>query len=469
MSGLVTGPAAEGGEAIGGALPPGFRFGVATAAYQIEGAAREDGRGESIWDRFAHTPGRVAGGDTGDVACDHYHRWRSDLDLMAGLGIEAYRFSIAWPRVLPDGAGAVNAPGLRFYRELAEGLLERGIEPIATLYHWDLPQALQDQGGWASRDTAARFAEYASAVAAELGDVVSEWVTINEPWVVAFQGHAHGTKAPGMRDWPTALRAGHHALLAHGLGTQAVRAAVPGARVGITLNLAPIHPAGDADHEAALLMDGHLNRWFLDPVVRGRYPSDMLELYERRFGPLDFVEGDDLSVIATRTEFMGVNYYAPQRVRADASRDPLGVRQAPPGPPTTAMGWEVAPEGLHELLVRVRNDYGDIPIYITENGASYDDPPAQDGRVEDPERVAYLESHVAALRAAIADGVRVERYCVWSLLDNFEWEHGYGKRFGIVFVDYETQRRIPKRSGLWYRDYIERTRDGAAAATGPDD
>ena len=448
-----------------GGLPEDFRFGVATAAYQIEGATREDGRGESIWDRFAHTPGRVARGDTGDIACDHYRRWRSDLDLMAALGVETYRFSIAWPRVLPDGSGTVNSAGLRFYRRLAEGLRERGIEPIGTLYHWDLPQALQERGGWAARETAERFAEYASAVGAELGDVVSDWVTINEPWVVAFQGHAHGTKAPGVRDWPTALRASHHALLAHGLGTQELRAAAPGAKVGITLNLAPVHPAGTAESDvaAARRMDGHLNRWFLDPLMCSTYPEDMLELYERRFGPLDFIEDGDLSLIATPTEFMGVNYYAPLRVMADDSRSPMGVRQTPPDPPTTAMGWEVAPDGLRELLVRVRDDYGDIPIYITENGASYDDPPAQDGRVEDPERTAYLESHLAALGAAIADGVAVERYCVWSLLDNFEWEHGYAKRFGIVFVDYRTQRRIPKRSGLWYRDYIERARDGGGA------
>jgi beta-glucosidase len=454
---------AEPGASARRRLPKGFRFGAATAAYQIEGATHEDGRGESIWDRFAHTPGRVTGGDNGDVACDHYRRWRADLDLMAALGIETYRFSIAWPRVLPDGAGIVNPAGLRFYRRLAEGLRERGIEPIATLYHWDLPQTLQERGGWASRETAERFAEYASVVAGELAGVVSEWVTINEPWVVAFQGHAHGTKAPGLRDWPTALRVSHHVLLAHGLATRALRAALPDARVGITLNLAPVHPVGSApaDRLAAKRMDGHLNRWFLEPVVRGAYPEDMLELYERRCGPLGFIEDGDLALVAARSEFMGVNYYAPLRVKADAWRNPIGVRQARPGPPTTAMGWEVAPDGLRELLVRVRDDYGDFPIYITENGASYEDPPARDGCVDDPERTAYLDSHLAALREAIADGVRVERYCVWSLLDNFEWEHGYDKRFGIVSVDYATQRRIPKRSGLWYRDYIERARNGS--------
>jgi beta-glucosidase len=442
-----------------------IRFGAATAAYQVEGAARADGRGESIWDRFAHTPGKVAGGDTGDVACDHYRRWRADVELMSSLGIEAYRFSIAWPRVLPEGFGAVNDAGLRFYRELAEGLREHGIEPVATLYHWDLPQVLQERGGWAERDTARRFAEYAELVAGALGDVVSEWITVNEPWVVAFQGHAHGTKAPGIRDWRTALRASHHVLLGHGLATEAVRAAGPGAaapRIGITLNLAPVEPAGDGedDRAAAMRMDGHLNRWFLDAVLKGAYPEDMLELYERRWGPLDQVESGDMSLLAADTEFLGVNYYAPMRVRADADNAPLGVGQAPPGPRTTAMGWEVAPDGLRRLLLRIRADYGDVPIAITENGASYDDPPATDGVVEDPERTAYLESHLAALREAVDAGVNVERYFVWSLLDNFEWEWGYGKRFGIVHVDFETQRRTPKTSALWYRDYIECARNG---------
>jgi beta-glucosidase len=441
--------------------PSGF-FGTATAAYQVEGAAHDDGRGESIWDRFAHTPGRVARDETGDVACDHYHRWRADLDLMASLGMESYRFSIAWPRVLPEGDGSVNRAGVDFYRRLAEGLRERGIEPIATLYHWDLPQALQERGGWAARDTAERFAEYASIVAGELGDVISEWITINEPWVVAFQGHAHGTKAPGICNWSTALCVSHHVLLAHGLGMQALRAAGSGNRVGITLNLAPILSAGKmpGDGLAALRMDGHLNRWFLDPVLRGEYPEDMLGLYERRTGPLDWIESGDSETIAQPMDFLGVNYYAPIRVRADAWRDPIGVRQAPAGPPTTAMGWEVAPIGLRDILVRVRDDYGDIPIAITENGASYDDPPAANGSVEDGERTAYIESHLGALHEAIAEGVNVERYLVWSFLDNFEWEWGYDKRFGIVHVDFETQQRTPKRSSLWYRDYIARARNG---------
>jgi beta-glucosidase len=416
---------------------------VATAAYQIEGAAREDGRGESIWDRFSHTPGKVANGDTGDVACDHYHRWREDLDLMRELGVEAYRFSIAWPRLIPDGSGAVNSAGLAFYRRLAEGLRERGIEPIATLYHWDLPQALQESGGWASRDTAQRFAEYAALAGAELGGLVSEWITVNEPWVVAFLGHADGSKAPGIRDWATAVRVSHHLLVGHGLAVQALRAAVPAARVGITLNLAPVYPLGS---EEARTRDGNLNRWFLDPVLRGAYPADMWALYESACGPLDYVDAGDAELIASPTDFLGVNYYMPMRVRTA------------PRPPTTAMGWEVEPDALRKLLVRIRDDYGDVPISITENGAAYPDPPVSGGVVEDPERSDYLERHLEAVHAAIASGVDVRRYCVWSFLDNFEWDYGYAKRFGIVHVDYRTQRRTLKRSALRYRDHIKAVR-----------
>jgi len=440
-------------------LAGNVRFGAATAAFQVEGATHADGRGESIWDRFCRTPGAVANGDTGDIACEHYRRWEADLDLMAALGLESYRFSIAWPRVQPTGQSPVNAPGLGFYRALAEGLRERGIEPIATLYHWDLPQALQDEGGWASRDTAMRFAEYAAICGDALGDVVTQWITHNEPWVVAFLGHAAGVKAPGIRDWPTALRVSHHLLLSHGLATQALRAAVgPAANVGIALNLAPVHAAGPGeDHDAAARrMDGHLNRWFLDPLLRGRYPSDMLDVYERMGdGAIgsEFRNGD-LPVIAEPIDFLGVNYYFPQRVFAAPQDGPLGLHHAPAPPPTTTMGWEVDPGGLHDLLLRLRRDYGPLPVYITENGASFDDPPETEGLIEDPQRTAYLRGHLEALAHAVADGVDVRRYCVWSLLDNFEWEHGYDKRFGIVHVDYRTQRRSLKRSALWYRDFI---------------
>jgi beta-glucosidase len=448
------------GEPARVAFPAHFRFGVATASYQIEGAVSEDGRGPSIWDTFCRRPGAVAGGDNGDVACDHYHRWREDLDLMASLGVESYRFSIAWPRVQPDGRGAPNRAGVDFYRRLAEGLRERDIEPVATLYHWDLPEAREAAGGWVARDTAQRFAEYAALVAAELGDVVDGWITHNEPWVSAFLGHAEGVKAPGIRDWPTALRVAHHLLLSHGMAAQALRAEATGVPVGITLNLAPVRAASTSadDRAAATRMDGHLNRWFLDPVLRGRYPEDMLDHYARRYGPLDVIEVGDLATIGAPLDFLGVNYYSPQRVRADATRQPLELAHVAPPPPTTAMGWEVDPDGLHELLVRVRRDYGDFPIYITENGAAFDDGPVVNGTVEDPRRVEFLRGHLAALAHALADGVDVRRYFAWSMLDNFEWEHGYAKRFRLVYVDYSTQRRVPKRSGLWYRDFIASAR-----------
>ena len=440
--------------AVGG-FPTGFRFGAATAAYQVEGAAREDGRGESIWDRFSHKPGAVVNGDTGDVACDHYHRWASDVDLMASLGLESYRFSISWPRVQPDGRGAFNPRGIGFYRRLVEGLLERGIEPVATLYHWDLPQARQDAGGWAVRDTALRFAEYAAMMASELGDVVEGWITHNEPWVVAFLGHAVGRKAPGVRDWPTALTVAHHLLLSHGLAVDALRSSVR-APVGITLNLNPMR----GSEAAVARMDAHQNRWFLDPVLRGVYPVEMLEHYERVFGPLSSLNPEDLDVISRPIDFLGVNYYNPTLVRESAELPLLAETVPARGPNTTAMGWPVDASGLYDLLLRLRADYGDLEIWITENGAAYDDERLVDGVVEDPSRVAFLRDHLEALRRAAVDGVRVRRYHAWSLLDNFEWEHGYAKRFGIVRVDFETQSRTLKRSALWYRDHIREVRRG---------
>jgi len=445
--------------------PADFRFGVASSAFQIEGAAREDGRGESIWDRFTRRPGAIAGGDTADVACDHYHRWEADLDLMQALGVESYRFSISWSRVMPMGLGPANPAGLRFYRRLVEGLLERGIEPIATLYHWDLPQTLQEVGGWASRDTAKRFADYAALMVDELGDLVTDWVTHNEPWVVAFLGHAYGVKAPGLRDWPAALRVSHHLLLSHGLARAAIHAGVPDARVGVALNLNPIRPETDSeeDRAAARRMDGHLNRWFLDPLLRGGYPKDMVELYEGKFGRLDAVRDGDLELIGQPLEFLGLNYYMPQRWRHAPGEGPLDMEPASPEPPLTAMGWEIDAGGLLEMLRWIHTDYDPaLPIYVTENGAAFDDPQVNGtGYVDDPERTEYLQNHLEAIRTALSEGIDVQRYCLWSLLDNFEWEHGYGKRFGIVYVDYETQRRVPKRSGLWYRDYIQGARNGA--------
>jgi beta-glucosidase len=447
---------------------PHFRWGVATAAFQIEGSA--DTRGPSIWDTFCREPGNVANGDTGDVACDHYRRYVEDVDLMASLGVQGYRFSISWPRVLPDGTGNPSQAGLDFYRRLVAVLRDRGIEPVATLYHWDLPQRLHDEGGWPSRATAYRFADYAAIVFEALGDGVDRWITQNEPWVTAFLGHAFGTKAPGTRDWRAAGAASHHLLLSHGLATRAFREVGPAnGTIGIALNLTPVLPASESDEdaEAAVRYDGFHNRWFLEPVFRGSYPDDVVAELERLAGPFDAVETGDLELIAAPTDFLGVNYYSRTRVRADDA-SPFRAASAAPELPTTHMGWEVAPDALHDLLLRLRNDYGPLPLLITENGAAYDDPVPTDGVVDDPERAAFLRRHIQALERAVQDGVRVDGYYAWSLLDNFEWEHGYGKRFGLVYVDYATQRRIPKRSALWYRDWIaeRRAADGNESQIG---
>jgi beta-glucosidase len=438
-------------------FPREFVWGAATAAYQIEGATTVDGRGESIWDRFCQTPGKVANGDTGEPACDHYLRWREDLDLMRTLGLRGYRFSIAWPRIQPDGRGAPNRKGLEFYRRLVEGLLEREIEPLATLYHWDLPQRLQDEGGWASREVVDRFADYARIVFDALGDLVPAWVTHNEPWVTSMLGYGRGIKAPGLCDWRSALAAAHHALLAHGRAVGAFRGGGGNGEIGITLDLT--HVLGEL--EAATRLDGHRNRWFLDPVLRGGYPMDMVKLYERRFGSLDFIRPGDLEEIAAPIDFLGVNFYRPTVARLRDGQDPIGVEEVDAEGPRTAMGWTVEPSSLTALLLRLERDYGDVPLIITENGASFDDPPL-DGTavVEDPQRVAYLRDHIAAVERALDGGVDVRGYYVWSLLDNFEWEHGYASRFGIVAVDFIDQRRAPKRSALWYRDLIARHANG---------
>jgi beta-glucosidase len=443
-------------------FPADFAWGAATAAFQIEGATTADGRGESIWDRFASTPGKVWNGDTGEPACEHYYRWREDLDLIASLGIRAYRFSVSWPRIQANGRGPANVNGIDFYRRLVEGLLERGIAPLATLYHWDLPQALEDEGGWASRDVVGRFAEYAELVFDGLGDLVADWTTHNEPWVTSFLGYAHGTKAPGAKDWARAIAASHHVLLSHGTVVRAFRESGRRGRIGITLDLTVVRPAGDgeADRAAAQRLDGHHNRWFLDPVFRGSYPADMLERYEERVGPLDAIRPEDLETIAAPIDYLGVNFYRPNLVAAVDDSSVLGLREVATDAATTGMGWPVVPEALTTLLVGLRDDYGDVPLLITENGAAYDDRTNGADVVEDPGRVAYIESHLEAVERAIEAGVDVRGYYVWSLLDNFEWEHGYSQRFGIVYVDFETQRRIPKRSALWYRDRILQATNG---------
>jgi beta-glucosidase len=433
-----------------------FLWGVATSAYQVEGSPRADGRGESIWDRFCRTPGNVLGGATGDVACEHYLRYAEDVELMRQLGLRAYRFSISWPRVFPEGSDRLNRRGLDFYGRLVDRLLEHEIEPIATLYHWDLPQALHDRGGWESRETAARFADYAATVYAALGDRVTSWITHNEPWVTAFLGYGTGSKAPGIRDWRTAVKVSHHLLLSHGLAAQAMRAIRADGQVGIALDFVPVTPAtpAAADIAATRRMDGFRNRWFLDPVARGGYPADVVDELERRFGALDCILAGDLETVAQPLDFLGVNFYTAQSVRDRLGAEPVDAEPLPAERETTAMGWEIVPEALTSLLVRLKREYGDVPLYVTENGAAYDDVLDGGTTVEDPARLAYLRTHVEALRRALEAGVDVHGYFVWSLLDNFEWENGYSKRFGLVYVDFPTQRRVLKSSALFYRDLI---------------
>jgi beta-glucosidase len=436
--------------ATGVIFPEDWVWGAATAAYQIEGAVQEGSRGPSIWDTFSHTDGTIANGDTGDIACDHFHRYPEDIALMRELGLGGYRFSIAWPRVFPTGSGRPNAEGLDFYRRLVDELHAAGITAYATLYHWDLPQTLQDRGGWANRDTARRFGDYTQTVAAALGSGVQHWFTINEPWVAAFLGHWMGLHAPGNRDFRLALQVAHTLLLAHGEGMAALRSELSaGGQAGIALNLAPCQPAGDtnADLEAAFRMDGFTNRWFLDALYRGQYPEDMVHLYG---DARPEIAPGDMELISQPTDFLGVNYYTRSVVEYDPAATPLQARRVvPSGVGVTAMGWEVYPPGLYQVLKRVSDDYSPHRLLITENGAAYDDVVA-DGQVDDPEREAFLHEHLLQAHRAIADGVPLSGYFVWSLLDNFEWAWGYGKRFGVIYVDYATQERIVKRSGRWY-------------------
>jgi beta-glucosidase len=431
-------------------LPAGFVWGASTAAYQIEGAAREDGRGESVWDRFCATPGKVRGGDTGDVACDFYHRYRDDVRIMRELGLDAFRFSISWPRVLPAGRGTVNAAGLDFYDRLVDELLERGIEPFPTLFHWDTPQALEDEGGWRVRSTAEAFVEYAEAVVGRLGDRVRHWTTHNEPWVYAWIGNSWGEHAPGRTSEADAVAVAHHLLLSHGWTVQAIRRVAPDAQLGIVLNLhhAYAHSSSPEDEAAAWQVDGEGNRWFLDPIFRGSYPADLLE---RNAIVAPLVRDGDLDAIAAPLDFLGVNNYFRFLVSAGAD-GPQFVRN--PEAQYTEMGWEVYPDGLYHLLTRVVADYAPPAIYVTENGAAFGDVRVHDGAVHDPERVAYLRTYIDAVARAVADGAPVKGYFVWSMFDNFEWAHGYSKRFGLVYIDYPTLERVPKDSFYWYRDLL---------------
>jgi beta-glucosidase len=455
-------------------FPPDFVFGAATAAFQIEGATREDGRGPSIWDTFVRRPGAVLGGDTGDVACDHYHRYREDIALLKELGVRSYRFSVSWPRVQPTGSGPSNAAGLDFYERLVDGLLDAGIEPAVTLYHWDLPQALEDEGGWRNRDTAHRFADYARLVAETLADRVPRWITLNEPWCSAFLGYGNGHHAPGAREGTQALAAAHHLLLGHGLSVPVLREA--GAReVGITLNPDHVTPATSdpKDVAAALRAETQRNLMWTEPLLRGCYADSEDDTWEDLIRQQSFRRDGDLGIIAAPLDFLGVNYYTPSVVRDAPYReeDPLS-RTADdnrfegvgiPRARHTAMDWPVVPHTLRDLLVGLRERYGAAlpPIHITENGSAENDVPEPDGAVHDTDRISYLDGHLRSVAAAIADGVDVRGYSVWSLLDNFEWAYGYGKRFGLVYVDYASQRRIPKDSFRWYQALI------AAQGSGP--
>ena len=435
-------------------FPSNFVWGAATSSYQIEGAWDEDGKGESIWDRFSHTSGKIENGENGDTACDHYHRWQEDIALMKYLSLQAYRFSISWPRVLPEGRGAVNQKGIDFYSRLVDRLLETRIEPFVTLYHWDLPQALEDRGGWPDRSIVEAFVEYTDLVSRALGDRVKNWVTLNEPFVSAFVGYRDGRHAPGMTDTGAALAAAHHLLLSHGEAVPVLRQNCLDAKIGIVLNLTPMEPASPsiADLKETVWKDGYINRWFLDPLAGRGYPQDIVE----GFGlGLPFLQTGDYNAIITPIDFIGVNYYTRNIIRASIPAEENAPVEVARGEQITEMDWEVYPDGLYQILGRLHFDYQAPEIIITENGAAFPDSVEPDGHVRDPLRLEYIKNHLAATHRAIEIGVPVTGYFAWSLFDNFEWGFGYRPRFGIVYVDFDTLKRTPKQSALWYRDAIQ--------------
>jgi beta-glucosidase len=435
-------------------FPQDFVWGAATAAYQIEGAWDEDGRGLSIWDTFAHTPGKIYKGHTGDIAADHYHRWETDLDLMAELGLKAYRFSTSWPRIIPEGKGEINPPGMDFYDRLVDGLLERNITPYLTLYHWDLPQALQDVGGWTNHEVCRYFADYAGKVADRLGDRVTHWITHNEPFVTAMAGYFNGEHAPGIQLPAASMRVAHNLLYSHGLAVQAIRSSTKiSPQVGITLNMSSVHPANDnpEDRKAAWNVDGINNRLFIDPLLRGSYPQDIVDL----FGPFfPAFPSDDLTVIATPIDFLGVNYYTRVVVTHDPDFPIIQAKEIKPAGNEYSQMWEIYPQGIFELLTRLQRDYLPPKILITENGVPVPDGIDADGRVRDERRIRYLRNHLAEINRAIQLKVPVQGYFVWSLMDNFEWSHGYKMRFGIIYIDYDNLERMIKDSGRWYSKVI---------------
>lgn len=441
-------------------FPKGFAWGAATAAYQIEGAAAEGGRGPSIWDGFCRIPGKTVDGESGDVACDHYHRFREDVGIMKELGLKAYRFSISWSRIFPEGRGRVNEEGVAFYGALLDELAGAGIKPMATLYHWDLPQALEDVGGWARPDIADIFADYADYAFRAFGDRVDSWITFNEPWVSAYAGHFAGRHAPGKTDFALAVKVSHNLILSHAKAIERYRAALsPGAGgIGAALNLYPIYPAdpeSKADAAVAAFADGYHNRWFLDPMLKGTYPEDMLAFFRARGALPEIAAADMETIAAARSDFLGINYYLRKVVRADPGAPVIGYSEVkPPLSAYTGMGWEIYPRGLYELLARIRDEYGNPRAIVTENGAAFGDERREGGLIADDDRLDFIRSHLEEARRAIADGSRLEGYYAWSLLDNFEWAFGYGKRFGLIGVDYATQERIWKKSAAWYKAAI---------------
>jgi beta-glucosidase len=455
----------ESAQAVSLRFPTGFVWGAAAASFQIEGSTTVDGRTDSIWDEFCRRPGAVVNGDTGDPATDHYRRYGEDVDLMSSLGLGAYRFSVAWPRVRPDG-GEVNKPGLDFYDRLVDRLLDAGIAPYATLYHWDLPQALEVKGGWTSRETSYRFAEYAATVSDRLGDRVAGWMTMNEPWCAAFLGYASGRHAPGVTSPTAAVAAVHHLLLGHGLAMEAIRSS-SAAPAGITLNLFPVHGETDSEEDAETVrrVDGLQNRVFVDPVLRGRYPADVLADLTP-YGLPELIKDGDMGIIGAPVDLLGVNYYRALLVGAPTTKPPAGeptewigvegVRFLNSGQPRTEMDWEVQPAGLTECLVDLHREFPNLPLYVTENGAAYPDEMTETGTILDHDRIAFVDGHLRAALAAIQQGVDLRGYFYWSLMDNLEWAEGYAKRFGLVHVDYETQKRTLKESARWYADVIAR-------------
>lgn len=436
-------------------FPVDFRWGCSTSSYQIEGGIDRDGRGESIWDRFCTVPGNIRDGSSGAVACDHYNRWPQDLDLAQSLRTNAYRFSIAWPRIFAEGVGKTpNQKGLDFYSRLVDGMLERGLEPWVTLYHWDLPQALQNQGGWANRNTVDAFVAYVDVVSRHLGDRIQHWITHNEPWCTAFHGNHEGVHAPGIKNFKTALQVSHHVLLSHGSAIPVIRRNVPNAKIGAALSLHPLKSASDSPQDLAATQrhDGLRNRWFLDPLYGRGYPSDIWKLLGDNAPGM---QDGDLSIIATPTDFLGVNYYFPEIVADAPGAGVMSTRVIEPQQvERTAFGWEVSPQGMITLLRRVCQDYSPAEIYVTENGSTYDDVVTSDGEIDDLERRSYLMRHLQAMREIVNLGMPVKGFFAWSLMDNFEWAEGYIRRFGLTHVDFETQQRRLKASGKWYRNFL---------------